>query len=397
MNQKNNFRYTTAIRKIRGMKKRIKVIPGGSSAGKTIAILMILIDKAIKTPNLSISVVSENIPHLKRGAIRDFLKIMKGTNRFISPNWNISNSIYTFTNGSYIEFFGADNDGKLRGARRDILYVNEANGIDYEAYLQLAIRTTGDIYLDYNPSNKFWVNNELSNDDNVEFLTLTYKDNEALSIEIVKQLESYRDKASTSTYWDNWVKVYLDGEIGSVEGTIYQDYKIIDTIPDEAKLLGYGLDFGYSTDPAALIGIYKYNDELIVDELIYQTGLLNSELSNMMKQNKISGEIFADSAEPKSIAELKRMGHQIKPVEKGRDSINYGIQILQQQTMSITKRSNNLLNELSKYMWKKNKDGGYDNTPIDAYNHGLDALRYVAMMKLGARKEGSRKPVFRMV
>lgn len=379
------------------MKKRIKVIPGGSSAGKTIAILMILIDKAIKTPNLSISVVSENIPHLKRGAIRDFLKIMKGTNRFISPNWNISNSIYTFTNGSYIEFFGADNDGKLRGARRDILYVNEANGIDYEAYLQLAIRTTGDIYLDYNPSNKFWVNNELSNDDNVEFLTLTYKDNEALSIEIVKQLESYRDKASTSTYWDNWVKVYLDGEIGSVEGTIYQDYKIIDTIPDEAKLLGYGLDFGYSTDPAALIGIYKYNDELIVDELIYQTGLLNSELSNMMKQNKISGEIFADSAEPKSIAELKRMGHQIKPVEKGRDSINYGIQILQQQTMSITKRSNNLLNELSKYMWKKNKDGGYDNTPIDAYNHGLDALRYVAMMKLGARKEGSRKPVFRMV
>lgn len=379
------------------MTKRIKVIPGGSSAGKTIAILMILIDKAIKTPNLSISVVSENVPHLKRGAIRDFLKIMKGTNRFISQNWNISNSIYTFTNGSYIEFFGADNDGKLRGARRDILYVNEANGIDYEAYLQLAIRTTGDIYLDYNPSNKFWVNNELSNDDNVEFLTLTYKDNEALSIEIVKQLESYRDKAKTSTYWDNWVKVYLDGEIGSVEGTIYQDYKIIDTIPDEAKLLGYGLDFGYSTDPAALIGIYKYNDELIVDELIYQTGLLNSELSNIMKQNKISGEIFADSAEPKSIAELKRMGHQIKPVEKGRDSINYGIQILQQQTMSITKRSKNVLDELSKYMWKKNKDGGYDNTPIDAYNHAMDALRYVAMMKLGARKEGSRKPVFRMV
>jgi phage terminase large subunit len=394
---KNNFRYTTAIRKIRKMTKRIKVIPGGSSAGKTIAILMVLIDKAIKYPNISISVVSENVPHLRRGAMRDFLKIMKGTNRFISQNWNISNSIYTFTNGSYIEFFGADNDGKLRGARRDILYVNEANGIDYESYLQLSIRTTGDIYLDYNPSNKFWVNNELSTDENVEFLTLTYKDNEALSNEIVKQLESYRDKAKTSSYWDNWVKVYLDGEIGSLEGTIYQDYKIIDIIPDEAKLLGYGLDFGYSTDPAALIGIYKYNDEIIVDEIIYQTGLLNSELSNLMKQSKISGEIFADSAEPKSIAELKRMGHQIKPVEKGRDSINYGIQVLQQQTISITKQSKNLLEELSKYMWKKNKDGGYDNTPIDAYNHGLDALRYVAMMKLGARKEGSKKPVFRMV
>lgn len=379
------------------MKERIKIIPGGSSAGKTIAILMILIDKAIKNPNLSVSVVSENVPHLKRGAIRDFLKIMKDTNRFISGNWNISNSIYTFTNGSYIEFFGADNDGKLRGARRDILYINEANGINYESYLQLAIRTSGDIYLDYNPSSKFWVDTELASQSNVEFLTLTYKDNEALSSEIIKELESYREKAKTSTYWENWVKVYLDGQTGSVEGTIYQDYDVIDIIPDEARLIGYGLDFGYSMDPAALIAIYKYDDKLICDEIIYQAGLLNSELSNLMKQYDVKGEIFADSAEPKSIAELKRMGHNIRPVEKGRDSINYGIQILQQQNMLITKRSKNLIDELSKYMWKKSKDGGYDNTPIDAYNHGCDALRYVAMMKLGARKEASKRPVFKML
>ena len=152
------------------------------------------------------------------------------------------------------------------------------------------------------------------------------------------------------------------------------------------------MDFGFSQDPAAVIALYKYNDDIIVDEVIYQTGLLNSELSNLMKTYGVSGEIYADSAEPKSIHELKRLGHQVKPVEKGRDSINYGIQILQQKHMLVTRRSKNLLDEFSKYMWKKLRDGGYDTTPIDAYNHACDALRYIAMMKLGARKEMSVKP-----
>jgi len=178
-----------------------------------------------------------------------------------------------------------------------------------------------------------------------------------------------------------------------VEGTIFNDYETIDKIPDEARLLGYGLDFGYSYDPAALIALYKYNDDIIVDEIVYQTGLLNSELSSLMKQYNVSGEIFADSAEPKSIQELKRYGHQVKSVEKGKDSVNYGIQILQQKKMFVTKRSENILNEFQKYMWKKNRDGGYDTTPIDAHNHACDALRYVAMSKLGVRKEGSKRPI----
>lgn len=379
------------------MKGTIKVIPGGSSAGKTIAILMILIDRAIKTPNLRISIVSESMPHLKRGCIRDFLNIMKGTNRFIGTHWNISNSIYTFTNGSYMEFFSADDDSKLRGARRDVLYINECNSIDYDSYLQLSIRTNQDIYLDYNPSNRFWVNTELENDTRAEFLTLTYKDNEALKPTIVEQLESYRDKAKTSSYWANWVKVYLDGELGSIEGTIYQDYQIIDKIPDDARLLCGGLDFGYSVDPAAVILIYKYNDEIILDEVIYQKGLLNSDLAKLIKEHKITCDIYCDSAEPKSIAELKKYGIKAKGVEKGRDSINYGIQILQQQKILVTKQSTNLLDELSKYSWKKSKDGGYDTTPIDAFNHLLDASRYAAMSVLGARKEFSKKPQMRIM
>ena len=374
------------------MKSRIKVIQGGTSASKTFSILAILIDKAIKQPNLEISIVSESIPHLRRGANKDFLKIMKDTGRFIPNHYNKTLLRYEFTNGSYIEFFSVDDESRLRGARRNILYCNESNNISYDAFLQLQIRTDGEIYLDYNPTSKFWVHTEVINQPDTEFLVLTYKDNEALSKDIINQLEANRSKALTNSYWENWCRVYLDGEIGQVEGTIYSDYELIDTIPEEARLLGYGMDFGFSQDPAAVIALYKYNDDIIVDEVIYQTGLLNSELSNLMKTYGVVGEIYADSAEPKSIHELKRLGHQVKPVEKGRDSINYGIQILQQKHMLVTRRSKNLLDEFSKYMWKKLRDGGYDTTPIDAYNHACDALRYIAMMKLGARKEMSVKP-----
>jgi phage terminase large subunit len=386
------YRQTTALKKIRSLKNRIKVIQGGSSAGKTIAILILLIDRCIKEPGLEVSVVSESIPHLRRGALRDFLKIMKETGRYIGSNYNKTLLRYEFTNGSYIEFFSADVEEKLRGGRRKVLYINEANSINYEAYLQLAIRTSGDIYLDYNPSARFWVHTDIINQPDVDFIILNYKDNEGLPDEVVKMLESNRSKAITSTYWDNWCRVYLDGEIGQVEGTIFNDYEIIDKIPEEARLLGYGLDFGYSYDPAALVALYKYNDDIIVDEVVYQTGLLNSELSSIMKQNNVKGEIYADSAEPKSIHELKRYGHQVKSVEKGKDSVNYGIQILQQKKMFVTNTSQNIISEFQKYMWKKDRNGGYDTTPIDAHNHACDALRYVAMSKLGVRKEGGNRP-----
>jgi len=393
----SKFIYTSALRKIRRMNSRIKVIQGGTSASKTFSILAILIDKAIKTPNLEISVVSESIPHLRRGANKDFLKIMKETGRYIPHHYNKTLLRYEFSNGSYIEFFSADDESRLRGARRNILYMNECNNINYDAYLQLQIRTDGEIYLDYNPTSKFWVHTEVLGQDDTELLVLTYKDNEALSNEIVKQLEMNREKAKTSTYWENWCRVYLDGEVGSVEGSVFTDFEVVDKIPEEARLLGYGLDFGFSQDPAALIALYKYNDDIVADELIYETGLLNSELANRMKQYEVKGEIYADSAEPKSISELKRFGFQVKPVEKGRDSINYGIQIIQQKHILVTRRSKNLLDEFSKYSWKKNRDGGYDTTPIDSNNHACDALRYISTMKLGVRKENKASMPFRIM
>jgi len=379
------------------MKSRVKVIQGGTSASKTFSILAILIDKAIKTPNLEISVVSESIPHLRRGANKDFLKIMKDTGRYFPNHYNKTFLRYEFSNGSYIEFFSADDESRLRGARRNILYLNEADNINYDAYLQLQIRTDGDIYIDFNPTSRFWAHSEVIGQPDTDYVILTYKDNEALSEDIIKQLEYNRDKAKTSAYWENWCRVYLDGEVGQVEGTIFKDWETIDIIPDEARLIGWGLDFGFSQDPAALIGLYKYNDDLIVDEVVYQTGLLNSELSNLMKTYGVKGEIFADNAEPKSISELKRYGHQVKPVEKGRDSINYGIQILQEKKLLITRRSTNLIDELGKYMWKRNRDGGYERTPIDAFNHAIDAMRYCAMMKLGKRKEGTGQMPWRIM
>lgn len=387
-----SYKQTTALKKIRSLKNRIKVIQGGSSAGKTIAILILLIDRCIKEPGLEVSVVSESIPHLRRGALRDFLKIMKETGRYISQNYNKTLLRYEFSNGSYMEFFSADVEEKLRGGRRQVLYINECNSIQYESYLQLAIRTSNEIYLDYNPSTKFWVNSEVIGQKDTDFIVLTYKDNEGLPDEVISMLESNRERAKTSSYWENWCKVYLDGETGNIEGTIFSDYEIIDKIPEDARLLGWGIDFGFSHDPAAVIGLYKYNDDIIADEVIYRTGLINSELASLMKQYDVSGEVFADSAEPKSIQELRRFGFQIKAVEKGRDSVNYGIQILQQKHILVTRRSNNLLDELSKYSWKKNRDGGYEKTPVDSNNHAIDALRYIAMSKIGVRKENRGVP-----
>lgn len=380
------FIYTTALDKIRRMKARIKVIPGGSSAGKTFSIIPILIDTAIKSPNLAISVVSESMPHLRRGALRDFINIMKMTNRYIDANWNRTNSIYTFTNGSYIEFFGVEDESKLRGARRNVLYVNEANKINEESYTQLAMRTDEDIYLDYNPSNRFWADNITEES---ERLILTYKDNEALSQSVIKFLESKLVLAETSEYWKNWCNVYLYGLTGSLEGVVFNNWSQVDTLPKEASLIGYGMDFGFTNDPSTCIGVYKLNDDIILDEVFYKKGLSNSDISTLLKADDVKGEIYADSADPKSIDELKKYGHRIMPTKKGPDSILHGINLLQEQSILITKRSINLKKELEEYSWKKDKDGNTLNIPIDIYNHAIDAARYLALIKLGKQRKGS--------
>jgi phage terminase large subunit len=218
------FVRTTAINKLLELEGRVRVIPGGTSAGKTFGIIPILINQAASTKGLEISIVSESIPHLRRGAMKDFLKIMKWTGRFFDDRWNRTLLTYTFANGSYIEFFSADQDSKMRGARRTHLYVNEANNISFEAYHQMAIRTSEQIWIDFNPTMPFWAHEELKE---AEWLTLTYKDNEALSSEIVSAIEEARVKAETSDYWRNWWQVYGLGQVGSLQGVVFDNWQII--------------------------------------------------------------------------------------------------------------------------------------------------------------------------
>lgn len=363
------YKPTSALYKILSLLKRLKIIQGGSSAGKTIAILLILIDRAQNEENKIFSVVSESLPHLKRGVIRDFLNIMQSHKFYRDDDWNQTDFIYSFpATGSKIEFFSAKDHDKVRGPRRSVLFINECNNVPYDVYTQLVLRTNEDIYLDYNPVSEFWVHQEVIPNMDHDFIILTYKDNEGIPQSIVDELESRREN---SNFW----KVYGLGILGELIGQIYTEWRVIEEIPHEARLERLGLDFGYTNDPAAIIAVYYYNGGYILDEIAYEKGLSNKVISDILDNQK-DVVIGADAAEPKSIDEIKSYGHSIIPAKKGAGSVNQGIQLVQQQRISITSRSLNLLKEYRNYTWKTDNYGKPTNSPIGVFNHGMDAVRY---------------------
>lgn len=378
---------TKAFEKLKVLQSRIRIIKGGTSASKTVSILCLLIDYAIRNEGKEISVVSESIPHLRRGALKDTLSILKGLNRYRDSQFNKSTLKYTFTNGSFIEFFSTDQPEKLRGARRTDLYINECNNVPFDSYTQLAVRTSGTIWLDYNPSNLFWVDKELIGKPDTDYITLTYKDNNALPESIVKEIEKAKEKGKTSTYWANWWRVYGLGETGSLEGVCIPDWKEINTIPTEARLLSYGMDFGY-VDPTTIIALYKWNEAFIFDEVFYKSNTVLRDVSLFLRQNNITENIIADQAEPKSIETLRRDGHNIFPCTKGRDSVSFGINLINQNEIYVTSRSKNLKRELQGYVWAKDRDGNTLEKPTGEHPDCIDAARYVLTDQIGNPNRG---------
>jgi phage terminase large subunit len=379
------FQLTTATRKISALTKRIRGIQGGTSASKTVSVELLVIDKSQRDekPTLT-SIVSESFPHLKRGAMRDFKRIMQDHRYWKDKRWNATDSTYTFETGSQVEFFSVDNADKVRGARRDRLFMNEANNISFETFQQLEVRTKEFVFLDWNPTTEFWFYTDvLGVRDDVDHLILNYQDNEALAPEIIRSIEQRKNNKV-------WWQVYGLGQLGEIETRIYTRWQIIDDVPHEAKLVRYGNDFGYTNDPTAIPGIYQYNGGYIIDEVAYQKGLSNKNIADIYL-GQPRALVIADSSEPKSIDEIRSYGVPILPAEKGPGSVNQGIQWVQEQQISVTKRSINILKEYRNYVWITDRDGKILNIPIDINNHMMDAIRY-ALQSLKPKKPVTTPP-----
>lgn len=377
------FAETTALRKIASLNKKIRIIQGGTSASKTISILLYLIAlcQSDKSPTLT-SIISESVPHLKRGVMRDFRNIMESHHYWRDDLWNATDSIYTFETGSKIEFFSADQPDKLRGARRDRCFINEANNVHLDAFDQLEVRTKEFIFIDFNPTNEFWAFTEvIGKRTDVDHIILTYKDNEACPPEIVTSIEMRQNRKG-------WWKVYGEGQLGEVEGRIYTGWITIDEIPHEARLERRWLDFGYSNDPSAIGEVWYYNGGWIFNENLYQKGMSNKQLADFLNAlPKPQTTIVADSAEPKSIDEIRSYGLSVVPCEKGKDSVAHGIQVVQDQPISVTRNSYNILKEYRNYLWLVDKNGKILNEEDPTCeNHHMAGIRY-ALSTLGRLKQ----------
>jgi phage terminase large subunit len=354
---------------------------GGTSSGKTFNILLALFEYCLMNEQaLIVSIVAETFPVLKKGAIRDFDTILAMVNYDGGKN----KSEYTYKIGkSTFEFFAVDNAGKAKSGKRDILFINECNHVDYEIVYQLALRTRQTVIYDYNPSAEFWLHTEfLPKKQPGEYLfkVTTYKDNPALEEKIVKDIEALPP---------DLYRIYGEGKLGQISGLIFDNFDIVDEFPDNAKSTTYGLDFGFSRDPTAMVKVALFDNCIYVQELIYETGLTTDDIDNIMTELGVSKSvtIHADSSEPRLIHELYNKGWYIKGVTKGADSVRAGINKLKRFKICITRDSTNLIKEFRNYKWKE-KDGKSIGVPIDMWNHGVDALRYATIdFKAGATSD----------
>ena len=356
-----------------------KVIQGGMRAGKTMAIMILLTGYAESYSNSKITIVGQSYGHLKDGPIDDFKKIMRGTNRWNEDSFNKTELNYEFLNGSIMQFRSIDKM-KAHGLSRDVLFVNEANAFTYETFDQLASRTEDFVIIDFNPTCKFWAHEQLlegKHKDRTSFEILTYKDNEALSKQLVENIESHKPKEGEepSNYW----VVYGLGQIGSLEGNVYSGWQEAtrSEIEQAGQLVRYGLDFGFSNDETALVAIYALEDNKIgIVELLYQKKILGSQYPEILMSQNINPSVLivADSARPEIIAEIKNKGYRIIGADKNAGSVKRGIDRVSQR--QIVYCGKNLKQEYLSYAWRKKRSGEILDEPQDGNDHLMDALRY---------------------
>lgn len=363
-------------------KSKIVVNQGGTRSGKTYSLLQLLIVKAFKNKGKVFTIVRKSLPSLKMTAYRDFFEILNGLNLYSETDHNKSDYTYNL-NGNLFEFVSLDQPQKKRGARRDFLFCNEANELTWEDFFQLLVRTTDKIWLDYNPSDSFhWIYDKLLIRDDVSYIQSTYKDNPFLEKTIVDEIE--RLQGTDDDYW----RIYGLGERGLSRATVFQ-FKMADD--PKGKLVSFGLDFGFTNDPTSLVQVYKDGDDLYIHEMMYHTQLTNYDISEKFTELGLTryDEIWADSAEPKSIEELHRMGWNVRPTAKGADSIMAGIDILKRHKIYVTKGSDNVVREFQNYKWQEDKNGNLLNKPIDKFNHAIDAVRYATFNRLSKPNYGN--------
>ena len=372
---------TSALKKIEASlyePTRYKVIQGGMSAGKTYAIMTLLVGYAMSYEEAKITVVGLSYGHLKDGAMSDFKAVMKEGGIWDAMRWNISNSEYTFSNGSVIQFRSVDKMG-ARGPRRDVVFVNEANGISYEVFRQLADRSRDFAIIDYNPSAEFWAHTELvkKKADKTSFLILTHEDNEALKPQERENILEHKPKDGEEP--SNWWIVYGLGQIGSLEGNIYKGWELssADKIAESGKLIRYGLDFGFSNDETALVAVYDMGEKKLgLVEKIYKKGILPSQYCAELEKAGIEPSVLivADGARPEIIAEIKRGGFRCIAADKGAGSVLRGIERVSEYQVAYSGK--NLEREYLSYAWRKKKSGELQDEPQDGNDHLMDALRY---------------------
>jgi phage terminase large subunit len=332
-----------------------------------------------------ITIVGQDVPNLKKGAYRD-ANTIRNNNPILQkwfPDVNEGERLIKCVNGSILEFSSFKDAQDAKSGKRDYLFINEANGISYEIYWQLAMRTRKKVFLDYNPSARFWVHDEVIGRENVKLIISDHRKNYFLTKEEHDRIEGIEDK-------ELW-KVYARGLTGMIEGLVLTNWDICDQLPpeEEWKMSCFGLDFGFTNDPSALERVVLAHGELWVDELIYSTGLTNPDIAVRAKEQGVSSQqqIIADCAEPKSIRELQAAGLWVTPSTKGNDSIVAGLDILKRYRLHVTRRSQGLISNLRAYKWGKDKDGNNTNKPEDKNNHGIDAIRYVGLAKLAEHRE----------